>query len=74
MNRIDGKIAVAAGGTQDLSAAISCSIVEPGARLGQVDILMNAAALTDRGNPLKTAPELLDRIFAVNARARSFLM
>lgn len=41
---------------------------------GRVDILVNAAGLTDRGNLLNTTPELFDRIFAVNTRAPFFLM
>ncbi len=41
---------------------------------GRVDCLVNAAAVTDRGNVLDTSPELFDRIFAVNVRAPFFLM
>ncbi|GBD43777.1 Diacetyl reductase [(S)-acetoin forming] [bacterium HR40] len=41
---------------------------------GRVDILVNAAAITDRGNILDTSPELFDRMFAVNVRAPFFLM
>src|SRR5690554_5670807 len=37
-------------------------------RFGRVDILVNAAGLTDRGNMLNTTPELFDRMFAVNTR------
>ena len=44
------------------------------ARFGQIDILVNAAGLTDRGNLFNTAPELFDRMFAVNVRAPFFLM
>lgn len=44
------------------------------ARFGRIDILVNAAGLTDRGNLLHTSPELFDRIFAVNVRAPFFLM
>jgi NAD(P)-dependent dehydrogenase (short-subunit alcohol dehydrogenase family) len=43
-------------------------------RVGRVDILVNAAGLTDRGNLLNTTPELFDRMFAVNTRAPFFLM
>ncbi|MGB8813693.1 MAG: SDR family oxidoreductase [Paracoccaceae bacterium] len=43
-------------------------------RFGCVDILVNAAGLTDRANLLNTSPELFDRIFAVNVRAPFFLM
>ena len=41
---------------------------------GRLDILVNAAGLTDRGNLLNTTPELFDRMFAVNVRAPFFLM
>lgn len=44
------------------------------ARFGRVDILVNAAGLTDRGNVLNTTPELFDRMFAVNTRAPFFLL
>lgn len=41
---------------------------------GRIDILVNAAAITDRGTILDTSPELFDRMFAVNVRAPFFLM
>lgn len=41
---------------------------------GRVDILVNAAGLTDRGNLLNTTPDLFDAMMAVNARAPFFLM
>ena len=41
---------------------------------GRLDILINAAGLTDRGTILDTTPELFDRIFAVNVRAPFFMM
>lgn len=44
------------------------------AQFGRIDILVNAAGLTDRGNLLQTSPELFERIFAVNVRAPFFLM
>ncbi|WP_313351087.1 SDR family oxidoreductase [Paracoccus sp. (in: a-proteobacteria)] len=43
-------------------------------RFGRVDILVNAAGLTERGNMLNTSPELFDRMFAVNTRAPFFLI
>ena len=43
-------------------------------RFGRVDILVNAAALTDRGNILNTSPELFDVMFATNTRAPFFLI
>ncbi|MGO7900821.1 SDR family oxidoreductase [Rhizobium ruizarguesonis] len=41
---------------------------------GRVDILVNAAGLTDRGNLLNSSPDLFDRMFAINVRAPFFLM
>ena len=41
---------------------------------GRVDVLVNAAAITDRGTILDTEPELFDRMFAVNVRAPFYLM
>ncbi|MFO1146844.1 MAG: SDR family oxidoreductase [Alsobacter sp.] len=41
---------------------------------GRLDVLVNAAAITDRGNILETTPELFDAMFAVNVRGPFFLM
>jgi len=41
---------------------------------GRVDLLVNVAALTDRGTILSTDPALFDRMFAINVRAPFFLM
>ncbi|MBA8843045.1 hypothetical protein FHW02_001081 [Ochrobactrum sp. RH1CCR137] len=41
---------------------------------GRLDVLVNAAGLTDRGTILDTDPELFDRLFAVNMRAPFFLI
>ena len=41
---------------------------------GQVDILVNAAGITDRGDILNTDEDLFDRMFAINTRAPFFLM
>jgi NAD(P)-dependent dehydrogenase (short-subunit alcohol dehydrogenase family) len=41
---------------------------------GRVDILVNAAGVTDRGNILNTSEERFDSIFAVNVKAPFFLM
>lgn len=43
-------------------------------KFNKVDILVNSAAITDRGTLLETTPELYDRIFAINTRAPFFLM
>jgi NAD(P)-dependent dehydrogenase (short-subunit alcohol dehydrogenase family) len=40
----------------------------------RVDVLVNAAAITDRGSILSTTPELFDRMFAINVRGPFFLM
>jgi len=40
----------------------------------RVDILVNAAGITDRGNIFDTTPELFDRMMAVNVRAPFFLI
>jgi NAD(P)-dependent dehydrogenase (short-subunit alcohol dehydrogenase family) len=44
------------------------------AAFGRVDILVNAAGITDRGDILSTDQALFDRMFAVNTRAPFFLM
>jgi NAD(P)-dependent dehydrogenase (short-subunit alcohol dehydrogenase family) len=41
---------------------------------GKIHVLVNAAALTDRGTILNTPPELFDALFAVNVRGPFFLM
>ncbi|MEZ5826137.1 MAG: SDR family oxidoreductase [Geminicoccaceae bacterium] len=43
-------------------------------RFGHVDILVNAAGLTDRGDILDTSVDLFDRMFAINVRAPFFLI
>jgi NAD(P)-dependent dehydrogenase (short-subunit alcohol dehydrogenase family) len=40
----------------------------------RLDVLVNAAAITDRGTILDTSPELFDAMFAVNVRAPFFLI
>ncbi len=44
------------------------------ATFGRVDMLVNAAAITDRGTILDTDPALFDRMFAINVRAPFYLM
>jgi NAD(P)-dependent dehydrogenase (short-subunit alcohol dehydrogenase family) len=60
----------------DLSAVEDCRKVVAAAdrAFGRVDILVNAAAITDRGTIFDTSPELFDTMFAVNVRAPFFLM
>lgn len=60
----------------DLNSVEDCRAVIAHAmeRFGRIDILVNAAGLTDRGDILTTNPDLFDRMFAVNVRAPFFLM
>ncbi len=60
----------------DLGEVADCRavIAAADARFGRVDVLVNAAALTDRGTILDTDPALFDRMFAINVRAPFFLM
>ena len=44
------------------------------AHFGRLDILVNAAGMTDRGNLLNTSDALFDKMIAVNTRAPFFLM
>ncbi len=60
----------------DLSDLAAARKVIPAAdkAFGRVDILVNAAAITDRGTIIDTSPELFDAMFDVNVRAPFFLM
>ncbi len=60
----------------DLALVEDCRnvIAQADQHFGRVDILVNAAAITDRGSILDTPPELFDRMFAINVRAPFFLM
>ena len=60
----------------DLAVVEDCRKVVAAAdrAFGRVDVLVNAAAITDRGTIFDTSPELFDRMFAVNVRAPFFLM
>jgi NAD(P)-dependent dehydrogenase (short-subunit alcohol dehydrogenase family) len=60
----------------DLSKVDDCRRVvqQADATFGRVDVLVNAAAMTDRGTILDTEPELFDAMFAVNVRAPFYLM
>jgi NAD(P)-dependent dehydrogenase (short-subunit alcohol dehydrogenase family) len=62
--------------TADLARVEDCRGVVATAdeAFGRVDILVNAAGMTDRGDILNTSPELFDKMFAVNARGPFFLM
>jgi NAD(P)-dependent dehydrogenase (short-subunit alcohol dehydrogenase family) len=60
----------------DLALVADCRrvIAEADKAFGRVDILVNAAGLTDRGNLLNSSEELFDRMFAINVRGPFFLM
>lgn len=60
----------------DLGKVADCRAVIAAAdrQFGRLDILVNAAGLTDRGDILNTTEDLFDRMFAVNTRAPFFLM
>lgn len=44
------------------------------AAFGRIDVLVNAAGISDRGTIWDTSPELFERMFAINVRAPFFLM
>jgi NAD(P)-dependent dehydrogenase (short-subunit alcohol dehydrogenase family) len=60
----------------DVSKVDDCRhvIAEADRVYGKVHVLVNSAALTDRGTILDTSPELFDAIFTTNVRGPYFLM
>ncbi|MCY4540833.1 MAG: SDR family oxidoreductase [Rhodobacteraceae bacterium] len=60
----------------DLGRVEDCRRVVAAAddEFGRVDVLVNAAAITDRGTLLDTTEELFEQMFAVNTRGPYFLM
>jgi NAD(P)-dependent dehydrogenase (short-subunit alcohol dehydrogenase family) len=60
----------------DLAEVEDCRrvIAEADRHFQRLDVLVNAAALTDRGTILDTSPDLFDRMFATNVRGPFFLM
>ena len=62
--------------TADLASVAACRkvIAEADKRFGRVDVLVNAAALTDRGNIFDTTEERYNEIMDVNVRAPFFLI
>src|SRR5271155_5861444 len=62
--------------TADLGEVVECRkvIAEADRRYGRIDVLVNAAALTDRGNIFDTTEERFNEIFNVNVRAPFFLI
>src|SRR6266436_2329811 len=59
---------------QEIQDATGAKVVFVAAELGNVDVLVNAAAITDRGTIIDTSPELFDMIFNVNIRGPFFLI
>ncbi len=62
--------------TADLAVVSDCQnvIAEADRVFGRVDVLVNAAGVTDRGDILSTTEDLFDRMFAINTRGPFFLM
>ena len=60
----------------DLASVADCRgvIAEADRRFGRVDVLVNAAGLSDRGNIFDTSEERFNEIFNVNVRAPFFLI
>lgn len=60
----------------DLGSVDDCRnvVAKADKQFGTLDVLVNAAAITDRGTILDTSPELFDNMFAVNVRGPFFLM
>jgi NAD(P)-dependent dehydrogenase (short-subunit alcohol dehydrogenase family) len=60
----------------DLAKVDDCRnvVAKADERFGRVDVLVNAAALTDRGNIFDTTEERYNEIFDVNVRAPFFLI
>lgn len=59
----------------DLASVADCRKVAAAVdEFGGVDMLVNAAGITDRGDILTTDEDLFDRMFAINTRAPFFLM
>jgi len=60
----------------DLALVEDCRRVIAGAdaAFGKLHVLVNAAAITDRGTILDTSPALFDQMFSVNVRGPFFLM
>lgn len=50
------------------------AVAEADGAFGRLDVLVNAAAITDRGTILDTSEELFDAMFAINVRGPFFLM
>lgn len=60
----------------DLAMVADCKAVtaRAEAEFGRIDILVNAAGITDRGDILRTDEALFNKMFAVNTRGPFFLM
>lgn len=60
----------------DLGKVEDCRrvIAEADKTFGRIDVLVNCAAITNRGTILNTTPELYDALFNINVRGPFFLM
>lgn len=60
----------------DLGKVEDCRkvIAEADKTFGRIDVLVNCAAITNRGTILNTTPELFDDLFNINVRGPFFLM
>ena len=73
LEALGAKARFVAGDLADL-AIVDRIIASHEAAFQTCDVLVNSAAITDRGSIIDTTPELFDRMFAINTRAPFFLM
>ncbi len=73
LEELGAKARFVAGDLADL-AIVDRIIASHEAAFHTCDVLVNSAAITDRGSIVDTTPELFDRMFAINTRAPFFLM
>jgi NAD(P)-dependent dehydrogenase (short-subunit alcohol dehydrogenase family) len=80
LERVAGELGAAGCPTEPIRADLAevdqafAFVDRAAARFGRLDILVNAAGLTDRGTVDDTSVATFDAIFAVNARAPFFLI
>jgi NAD(P)-dependent dehydrogenase (short-subunit alcohol dehydrogenase family) len=74
--RVASEIASAVFVHADLAKVVDCRkvVAKADERFGRVDALVNAAALTDRGDIFDTTEQRFNEIFDVNVRAPFFLI
>jgi NAD(P)-dependent dehydrogenase (short-subunit alcohol dehydrogenase family) len=74
---IEGKTGIKVVYVQaDLASVTDCRAVlaETDREFGRVNVLVNAAGITNRGTIVDTSPELFDAVFDINVRGPFFLM